>query len=326
MKIAINKIKRNPYDTREDNGDLSGLKRSIERNELLQPLPARKANGHYELVFGGRRLEAMRELGYDRIEIDPRKVSNEDMSVIAICENVHRKDLNPVELARAYNVGLKQTGLSIHAFGKAIGKNSTAIASYLPILDLPDRILKNHDKYKISELIALGRTNGISRSARIMMENAIDQNTASSQLLRQIALSCEAINSSRLPQKTKNNLYGQIILQDYSHLKSSDSSDIKDFADVLLNQEISKHIEGLKRTEEARKKKKKKKISSVRHITNPDRKLDTMTDILRRTSLHLDRVKKQNYYDNSKPKARNNFRRVVNKIVKTLDEIISDEH
>ena len=61
MKVSIRQVVRNPYDTREDNGDISGLVASIKRNGLFQTFPARESEldpGNYELAFGGRRLAA----------------------------------------------------------------------------------------------------------------------------------------------------------------------------------------------------------------------------------------------------------------------------
>src|SRR3989338_1126685 len=154
MKVGLGSIRLNPYNTREDFGDLGGLIASVKKFGLTQPLLVRKSNGSYELAFGGRRYEALKSIGHKEVDVEVRQISDEDMAMLALCENVHRKDLSPVELARAYQVGLKATKLSINAFAQVVGETDTKISSYLKILNLPNRILEKQDKYDVTQLIS----------------------------------------------------------------------------------------------------------------------------------------------------------------------------
>ncbi len=156
LQIPISNIKENPYNTRQEYGDLEGLKASITRYGVIQPLIVRRPDGsdEYELVFGSRRLKCLRELGKTDVEVELKEINDADMATLALCENVHRKDLTPLELAKAYQKGLNATKLSVNAFSQIIGDSHKKITNYLTLLELPDRILKKEQNYNITELIA----------------------------------------------------------------------------------------------------------------------------------------------------------------------------
>jgi len=323
MKVPTNSIKPNPYNTREDLGDLTGLRASIRKtNGLLQPLIVRQmeTGEGYELVFGGRRLQALRDEGYETLEAESREMSNEDMATLAICENVHRKDLNPVELARAYQKGLDATKLSVNAFSQVIGESDTKISSYLNILELPDRILKKQNQHTAIQLITLGRLNKLSSSVRTMLENSLSQRDLNSQFLRQIALACEGVFAASLPPKIKRDLCGEIVLQDYSHLQPENYQDIKVYANTLLQEEITKRNEALKKIPQVKNRKKR----SIHRLPNPDRNLQKVTESLRQTQLHVQHAYKKGYYANASKKSQRKFRTAVNNLASRLEGILED--
>jgi len=324
MKVQISKIQANPYNTREDLGDLTGLRASIRKTGgLLQPLIVRATGDGktYQIVFGGRRLEALKEEGYRTTEIEPRDISNPDMATLALCENVHRKDLTPVELARAYRRGLDATNLSINAFSQVTGESHGKITSYLNILELPRGILKKQDQYTTTQLITLGRLNKLSSSARIMLENALTQHDLNARFLRQIALTCEGISSANLPERTKRVLFGEVILNDYSHLQPENDRDIKVYADVILKEEIRKYNERIKKTTI----KKSRTKRSIHRLPNPNRNLLRVADSLRQTQLHVQQAQKKGYYINASEGTQKKFRRAVNNLVSRLEKILEND-
>ena len=330
MKAIIDQIRPNPYDTREDLGDLEGLKASIRKNGFFQPLIVRPAESGtaYELVFGGRRLQALRELGYTEVDIDIRKTTDADMAILALCENVHRKDLNPVEQARAYRRGLDATKTDIQEFSKVIGENAAKISSYLAVLELPIKTLENKT-YNSSQLISLARLNKISSSSRVMLENAMSEREISGRFIQQIVSACESIAATRLPIKKKNILYGQIILQDYSHLRPENYSDIRVFAETVIGNEVTRHNKLLQKTvkalEKARKMLPKRKVRTIKDVTNPDRELNSLTAVLRQNTTLILRAYRDDIYKKASLRSQGKFRTSVGHLTSGIEKLIKDD-
>ena len=96
--IDIEKI-RIHHRVRRDLGDLDGLKESMRRHGLFNPLVVTQ---DYMLVAGRRRLESARELGWRAIQC--RVVDQDDRTTlleIEIEENTARRDFTSDELADA---------------------------------------------------------------------------------------------------------------------------------------------------------------------------------------------------------------------------------
>jgi len=329
MKVGLGSIRLNPYNTREDFGDLGGLIASVKKFGLTQPLLVRKSNGSYELAFGGRRYEALKSIGHKEVDVEVRQITDEDMAMLALCENVHRKDLSPVELARAYQVGLKATKLSIGEFAKIVGDSDVKIGAYLKILNLPDKILKRQDKYDTTQLISLGRINGISSRLRVVLENILGEREINTRFLKEIVRSCEAIFAANVPHKRKFMIAGEVISQDYSHLPPENYRDISAFADTLLEREIIRYSRELQRTEKARKKLKigkgKMSVRKVQDISNPNRELDLVAGSLRKADTDVRRAIRKQYYINAAEASQRKFRTVVNNLVSDLEKILNDK-
>lgn len=101
--IPIDLIHKNPFQPREvmDPEKVAELAASIKHNTLLQVPSARAVNGHYELAFGHRRLEAFKLNGETQMPLIVRDLDDLQMFEMATAENIQRHDLNPIEEARA---------------------------------------------------------------------------------------------------------------------------------------------------------------------------------------------------------------------------------
>ncbi len=100
-EIDISKIKvlRN---SRTFEGDVSDLMRSIEKDGLLHPIGVYEKDKDYILAYGFRRLQAYKKLGWKTIPsvIIPEEFSTEDLMTKNTLENIHRKDITPIELGK----------------------------------------------------------------------------------------------------------------------------------------------------------------------------------------------------------------------------------
>ena len=115
---------------RKDLGDLSLLKKSIEKYGLLHPIIINKNN---ELVSGERRLTAVKELGWEDIDVIVRELSYKEALNIELTENTTRKDFNNPELTNGLkkrhqlnskNIFIKISVFFQQIFEKIFSKNS----------------------------------------------------------------------------------------------------------------------------------------------------------------------------------------------------------
>lgn len=125
---------------------ITQLAQSIKENGLLQKITVRpKGPKDYEIVFGENRYRACKELGWSGMECLVRQMTDEEVKVAQIVENLHRADVHWMQEAEGYkallahqpNEGLE---LKIEAIAKSVGKSKTYIAQRLKLTDLISEI------------------------------------------------------------------------------------------------------------------------------------------------------------------------------------------
>jgi len=125
---------------RSDFSGMEGLVDSIRENGIVQPVIVRPEGDRFELIAGERRWRAAQIAGVTRIPAVVRKIASEQVLELALIENIQRKDLNPIEEAKAYEVLLGQMKLSQAEVAKRVGRDRSSIANSLRLLKLPDKI------------------------------------------------------------------------------------------------------------------------------------------------------------------------------------------
>lgn len=121
--------------------DLEELAASIREHGILQPLSVRKINGGYELVSGERRLRSSKLAGLDQVPCIVVDVDRETSSLLALVENLQRRDLDFLEEALALDKLIRTFQLSQEEAAKRIGKSQSAVANKLRLLRLPPEAL-----------------------------------------------------------------------------------------------------------------------------------------------------------------------------------------
>ena len=122
---------------RFDEEALLELADSIRRYGILQPLTVRRrSGGGFELVAGERRLRAARMAGLREVPCLVAAVSEEDSSLLALIENIQRRDLNYMEEAAALRKLIETYGLSQEKVAEKLGKSQSAVANKLRLLKL----------------------------------------------------------------------------------------------------------------------------------------------------------------------------------------------
>lgn len=141
--LPIDEIRPNPYQPRKifDTNNLQELSESIRSYGVLQPISVRILNGNsYELVAGERRLRASKLAGLTEIPAIVIDVYDEDSAVLALLENLQRKDLNFIEEAEGYYNLINDHHMTQEKLAKMLGKSQSTIANKLRILKLNSQI------------------------------------------------------------------------------------------------------------------------------------------------------------------------------------------
>lgn len=138
VKLPVAKILPNPSQPRKifDEDDLVSLARSISENGLLQPVTVRRDNGAYFLVAGERRLRACKLAGLKEIPAILSDCEPEDSAVLALLENVQRRDLQMFEQANAILNLLREWQITQEEAARRLGMSQSYLANKIRLLKL----------------------------------------------------------------------------------------------------------------------------------------------------------------------------------------------
>ena len=157
--LLIDEISPNHLQPRNyfDDKKLNDLMTSIKEHGVLQPVVVQKVDSGFELIVGERRWRASKKLGLKKIPAVIREVNAEQSLEIAIIENIHRQDLNPIEEAEAYARLSNEFALTQEMVAEKVGKSRAAVANILRLLKLSRNIKED----LISEKISMGHARAL---------------------------------------------------------------------------------------------------------------------------------------------------------------------
>ena len=138
-EVQVNEISVNPFQPRSNfsNNSLKELSISIKNIGIIQPITVRKIGANdYQLISGERRLRACKEIGLRKIPAFIREANDQDSLEMALVENIHRQDLDAIEIAISYQRLIEEISLTQDELSDKIGKNRTTISNYLRLLKL----------------------------------------------------------------------------------------------------------------------------------------------------------------------------------------------
>jgi ParB family chromosome partitioning protein len=143
IDIPISMIAVNPFQPRRnfDDAALQELADSVKAKGIIQPVLVRRlADGQYELIAGERRFRAAKQAGLQSIPAIARAANDAESMEMALIENLQRKDLNPMEAAKAYQRLMKEFGLTQEELSQRVGKERSTIANTVRLLQLPPEV------------------------------------------------------------------------------------------------------------------------------------------------------------------------------------------
>lgn len=152
-KLPVEKILPNPSQPRKifQEDELRSLSQSIVENGLLQPVTVRKENGQYYLVAGERRLRACKLAGLKEIPAIISDCEAEDSAVLALLENLQRRDLQMFEQANAILNLVREWQITQEEAARRLGMSQSALANKIRLLKLSPEEQAEVVRNKLSE-------------------------------------------------------------------------------------------------------------------------------------------------------------------------------
>ena len=178
-EIAVDLIERNPFQPRQDFDQtaINELVDSIRQHGVLQPLLVRPAGDGYQLIAGERRLISAKKAGLHQVPCRVLNLTDQQVSEVALEENLKRQDLNVLEKAIAFQDYLKRFGCTIEDLARRLSFERSTVSNMLRLLELPDTVKSDLRSDKISAgharaILALkNEDEQLKLSQRIQKEN-----------------------------------------------------------------------------------------------------------------------------------------------------------
>lgn len=142
-EIEIRKIETNPFQPRTDFDEmqLREMADSIKIQGIIQPVTVRKMGfDKYQLISGERRLRASQLANVKSVPAFIRVANDEQMLELALIENIHRKDLNAIEVAISYQRLIEECKITQEQLSEKIGKNRSTVTNFLRLLKLQPEV------------------------------------------------------------------------------------------------------------------------------------------------------------------------------------------
>jgi ParB family chromosome partitioning protein len=186
-QVPVDLIDPNPFQPRSafPEETLRGLAESIRSSGVLQPILVRRVDGKYQLIAGERRLRAARMAGLQAVPAVIRDLGDRETLELAVTENVMREDLNPIEVAHAYDSLQERFQLSHEEIAARIGINRSTVSNTLRLLGLPEQI---------QNMVANGDVSAGHARALLGLQSADRQNELA-QLIAKRGLSVRQVES-----------------------------------------------------------------------------------------------------------------------------------
>ena len=198
-RIAVDLIDPNPLQPRTvfQPERLQELADSIRANGIIQPLVVRPHDGRYQLVAGERRWRAARLAALAEVPVFVQDVSDDRLLEITLVENIQREDLNPIEVARAFERLARDLGLSHDEIARRTGKDRSSITNTLRLLKLPSDIQQLVAEHRLS----MGHARAILGLPTEELQRQVAEKGSSQGLsVRQVERLVQKMTSSREPK------------------------------------------------------------------------------------------------------------------------------
>lgn len=141
-ELPVHRIQPNPFQPRRQFREeaLEELAQSIRVNGIIQPITVRKAGDDYQIIAGERRWRAAQIAKLTVVPVQIQDLPDEKLLEIALIENIQREDLNPIELAEAFERMVTELTLSHEEIGRRTGKDRVTVTNTIRLLQLQPEV------------------------------------------------------------------------------------------------------------------------------------------------------------------------------------------
>jgi ParB family chromosome partitioning protein len=202
IDIPLTKLRPNPYQPRKvfNQESLNELAASIREHGIIQPIIVRSVLKDYEIIAGERRFRAAQIGGLEKVPAVVRSYSDEQTMEIALIENVQREDLNPIEIANAYQNIMNALSITQEELSVKVGKSRSYVANFLRLINLPDKI----KEYVSRGTLSMGHAKCIvgvkdEKTKQFLAERTISQQWS----VRELEEEVQKLDSPQTKQKRK---------------------------------------------------------------------------------------------------------------------------
>ena len=136
--------------TQFDTSSLQELASSIRSHGIVQPLIVRRLQDKFEIIAGERRLKAAELLGLQSVPCIICDIDDNESSELALVENIHRKDLTPIDEARGYKKLLDKGYITIDQLAARMGTTQSDLNDKIRLLSLDEAVQDALQKNMIS--------------------------------------------------------------------------------------------------------------------------------------------------------------------------------
>jgi len=138
--LPIDQLDPNPNQPRQVMGDLSELVASVSEKGILEPILVRRRQDRFQIIAGERRYQAAVQAGLTEVPVIVKDIEDDEVTEIALIENLQRKDLTPFEEAEALAQLSERNGLTHDQIAKRLGKSRTAVTETLTLNQMPEDV------------------------------------------------------------------------------------------------------------------------------------------------------------------------------------------
>lgn len=177
LKISVARVKPNPFQPRKIMGEneITELSQSIKELGVLQPILVRQVGDAYELIAGERRLRAAQRAGLAEIPAMVVETQPLTQQIIALVENIQRKNLSAIEEAVCLQDIISKTAWSQTELSRRTGRSQASIANKLRLLRLDQSVQDLVISGKLGERQARSLLSLSVEEQRMLAQKAIDE-------------------------------------------------------------------------------------------------------------------------------------------------------
>ena len=138
-ELEIEEVLPNPLQPRLkfNPESIDELARSIRETGIIQPIVVVAEGENYRIIVGERRWRAAQKAGLKKIPVLVRSIPKEKQLEVSLVENLHREELNPLEVAFVFQRMMQELGFTQEEVADKVGKDRTSVTNYLRLLHLP---------------------------------------------------------------------------------------------------------------------------------------------------------------------------------------------